>query len=475
MALIGNLSGSLTKTAAGKSFIRAGSNITITSGSVESSENVIVISSTGGLTGIDDQSSSNDDQITITDTAVIVNEDSDNLDFRVETNGQTHALFVDGGDDAVTLFSSEAERPTNAIFFVSGAKSGTGSTYPEVKPAVFGGDTVVSGNIYGLGTVFGAAITATTLAASTTVTAATNALVGADIIHVGDTDTKIGFTDDQRIDTVGGVEMVRYVEDGSQDLVEFNNAEADVDFIVNNTNDEAMAITAGGVVFNEDGHATNDFRVEGDAHSHMVFVDAGADELLLASDSATPTGFGADVTLFISGAKSSATSGGKGAGYAGVGAASGVTVVGGDLVVSGVLFGGLGSTDAAVAAGMNELNLAAHVITVGTKPPAAWPGNNVSTFISGTNAEYYSAENQLKAGTVLINGHMALSGAAVPAVDNLYNLGDEDYRWANIYTGDLHLKNDRGDWTMIEEPTYLSLRNNANGKVYRLLMEEIED
>ena len=39
------------------------------------------ISST--LTGIDDQSSSNDDQITITDTAVVINEDSDDVDFRV--------------------------------------------------------------------------------------------------------------------------------------------------------------------------------------------------------------------------------------------------------------------------------------------------------------------------------------------------------------------------------------------------------
>ena len=32
--------------------------------------------------GIDDQSSSNDDQLTITDTAVIINEDSDSIDFK---------------------------------------------------------------------------------------------------------------------------------------------------------------------------------------------------------------------------------------------------------------------------------------------------------------------------------------------------------------------------------------------------------
>ena len=32
--------------------------------------------------GIDDQTSSNDDQLTITDTAVVINEDSDDVDFR---------------------------------------------------------------------------------------------------------------------------------------------------------------------------------------------------------------------------------------------------------------------------------------------------------------------------------------------------------------------------------------------------------
>ena len=53
------------------------------------------------LAGIDDQSSSNDDQITITDSTVVINEDSDDVDFRVESNGNTAALFVDGGNDQV--------------------------------------------------------------------------------------------------------------------------------------------------------------------------------------------------------------------------------------------------------------------------------------------------------------------------------------------------------------------------------------
>jgi hypothetical protein len=59
--------------------------------------------SVASLAGIDDQSSSNDDQLTITDTAVVVNEDSDDVDFRVESNGNANMLFVSGGNDVVGI------------------------------------------------------------------------------------------------------------------------------------------------------------------------------------------------------------------------------------------------------------------------------------------------------------------------------------------------------------------------------------
>ena len=64
------------------------------------------------LTGIDDQSSSNDDQITITDTAVIINEDSDDVDFRVEGNGEANLLFVKADNDRVGIGTNS---PTNTF------------------------------------------------------------------------------------------------------------------------------------------------------------------------------------------------------------------------------------------------------------------------------------------------------------------------------------------------------------------------
>ena len=75
-------------------------------------------------------------------------------------------------------------------------------------------------------------------------------------------------------------------------------------------------------------------------------------------------------------------------------------------------------------------------------------------------------------------------GNIIPSTDGTLTLGSNSIRWQNIYsdvvtatdvyTGDLHLKNDKGDWTMIEDEEFMTLRNNKTGKVYKLLMEEVE-
>ena len=68
-----------------------------------------------------------------------------------------------------------------------------------------------------------------------------------------------------------------------------------------------------------------------------------------------------------------------------------------------------------------------------------------------------------------LDGNTILPGAAATQ-----DLGSAATRWNNIYTTDLHLQNDRGNWTVIEEENYLTLRNNNTNKVYKLVMEEIE-
>ena len=77
------------------------------------------------------------------------------------------------------------------------------------------------------------------------------------------------------------------------------------------------------------------------------------------------------------------------------------------------------------------------------------------------------------ADTITYNGQVGSN--ILPSADRLYNLGSPSYRWANIYTGDLHLRNERGNWTVIEEETYLSIRNNHTGKMFKFVLEEVSE
>ena len=96
-----------------------------------------------------------DGGITATTGDVILNEASASVDFRVETNGQTHALFVDGSADAIGLFNSAPSFTTGSgMHLADDVKIGFGdggSSRPDFQLSAdssnlklacgFGGDT----------------------------------------------------------------------------------------------------------------------------------------------------------------------------------------------------------------------------------------------------------------------------------------------------------------------------------------------
>ena len=59
----------------------------------------------------------NQDVITMTGSEVVINDSSNDLDFRVESNGNTHGLFVDGGNNAVLINKSS---PTQNYYHLDG-------------------------------------------------------------------------------------------------------------------------------------------------------------------------------------------------------------------------------------------------------------------------------------------------------------------------------------------------------------------
>ena len=78
-------------------------------------------------------------------------------------------------------------------------------------------------------------------------------------------------------------------------------------------------------------------------------------------------------------------------------------------------------------------------------------------------------------GSAKFNDEIEVADHIFPAADNTYDLGSSSKRWRNIYTGDLHLRNERGDWTIVEEEDFLCVVNNKTGKKYEMLLKPIED
>lgn len=89
------------------------------------------------------------------------------------------------------------------------------------------------------------------------------------------------------------------------------------------------------------------------------------------------------------------------------------------------------------------------------------------------NIEVYA--NTAVGGNLSVTGSTTVGANVLPKTDNSINLGSASKRFANIFTGDLHLKNDRGDWTILEERDYLCVINNTTGKKFKMMLQEIED
>lgn len=138
--------------------------------------------------------------------------------------------------------------------------------------------------------------------------------------------------------------------------------------------------------------------------------------------------------------------------------------------------------------GTGRLFLSGNQVTVNSL--AVHGGADVNFFVSGARG----SRNTGTRGTSLVSGDVVVSGSTyfgtantdtfvmnsalgssiVPNADRQHNLGSPTLRFANMYTGDLHLKNDRGDWTVIEEPDFLRIVNNRTGKSYKMMMEPID-
>ena len=226
------------------------------------------------------------------------------------------------------------------------------------------------------------------------------------------------------------------------------------------------------------------------------------------------TSAGTDVFTFVSGSKGTIASR----------APSGISLFGGDIVTSGSItldngtgygilhmtgggelslrnrsLGGgfVGSVFTSLGSAVNFMEVrpngyatgSAFSIMPGLYAGPANPFNSHDTtfFVSGKR----NAKGGNERGASVFGGDIVASGSAyfgtdtsdsivvnsrlasdiIPDGNRTRNLGSDTARFANIYTGDLHLRNERGDYTLIEEEDCLTVRFNKTGKRYRFVLE----
>jgi hypothetical protein len=73
------------------------------------------------------------------------------------------------------------------------------------------------------------------------------------------------------------------------------------------------------------------------------------------------------------------------------------------------------------------------------------------------------------------NSILSTAADIIPTDDLMFDLGAEDFRFANVYTGDLHLRNDRGHWQIVEEADCLTITNRLDGRRYKFVLEPLDE
>jgi hypothetical protein len=93
--------------------------------------------------------------------------------------------------------------------------------------------------------------------------------------------------------------------------------------------------------------------------------------------------------------------------------------------------------------------------------------NRILTSVSSTtiNAE---------ANLTFDGSNLSIAGNILPTTNGTRDLGSSSLRWNVVYTSDLSLKNDLGDWTIVEGEDDLFLYNNKRGKVYKFNITEVD-
>ena len=191
-------------------------------------------------------------------TGVVINESSNDLDFRVESNGNTHMLFVDGGNDHVNIGGSS---DLGGMFNVAGNGVFQNADQTDTLSLV---NTDADANV------------GPRLKFFRDSGSPANADMTGDIRFEGKNNAA------QDVVYAQIVSQINEITDGQEDGILSFKA------MIAGTIREGIRFSDGGVVFNELSQDI-DLRVESNGHTDAFFVDAGQDEVFFFAND-TPDG-----------------------------------------------------------------------------------------------------------------------------------------------------------------------------------------
>ena len=395
----------------------------------------------------------------------IFNEQGRNSDFRIEAVNKPSAFKVDADTQQVLILSGGAGSSVNEAagsdvsFYVSGSVDSRGTV--NRGTSVFGGDVAVSGTLSvnlsdaAVGSQFvvttDGKVGIGTSNPAYKLSVGGNMEVGEYIYHKNDDHTFIRFQEDQVHIKAGNKSMIKMKEDASdQVLILSGGVKAspdpaqfeDTNFFVSGSIGSRGTLTAGTSVFGGDLVTSGSAEIFGDLFANNS----------IAIGPTNPTH-----TLTVAGTISS-TEGLSGS-LTALSDGSPYLLAGPNITLA------TGSTGA---------------ITISASGGGGGGGGSVSfSGGNGSDNQMITADGSgdiIAESNITFNGsQLNVSGDILPGADNSFDLGSPTARFANIYTGDLHLRNERGHWQIVEEADALTVINRLTGKRYKMVLEPYEE
>jgi hypothetical protein len=366
---------------------------------------------------------------TSTDTMIRMDNSDDTICWEVSENGRGHlrnALIIGGSDGFSSQIASGIYVATGNI---SGSSTSTGSF----------GDGRFAGNV-GIGT-----------------TSPVNNGGWAGLTLNGSTGGQIDFQDDGT--TIGaiysgtwglyvGATSGKYLKLGA------NNAEA---MRIDSAGNVGIGTTSPGTLLHLSSSATTELTVDGVAHSLVTLDQSGTQKGAVGYSNS-------DSTVKL---------------YAGSGGIATNT--------NGISIDSSGNVGIGTATPTNYDSAADNLVIYGTSHTGMTLATNGANSLSIYFADGTGADSENEGSISYDHGNDGMtfgtnhatrlkidsSGHVTPNVTNTQDLGSTTARWANIYTSDLHLKNEKGDWTVEEGEDDLFITNNKTGKKFKFKLEEV--